>query len=53
MSDADKKLLLAFLKGLIPLVSSLIGGLISVHLGGAAVSVAIGSVVGGIAYSAC
>ncbi len=54
MSDSAKKVFLAFFKSLIPLVASLLGGLISVYLGdGSAVPVAIGSALGGIAYSAC
>lgn len=54
MSDSTKKVFLAFFKSLIPLVASLLGGLLSIYLGdSSAVPVAIGSALGGIAYSAC
>lgn len=54
MNNDVKKLLSDFAKGLIPLVASLLGGLISIYLGSTdGTSIAIGSVLGGLIYSAC
>lgn len=55
MKESTKKVIYDFVKGLIPLVTSLLGGLLGIYLGDDSLSstVAIGSILGGLLYSAC